>query len=252
MQPINVLHSHAHGNHHSLIIWCDCWQKQVRSESNWVTKHFTGELRLPTNTKFTYHQIYSSHAPLSLRITCCRAHSSITIIISTNLVTDLHTTTTPSTFLSTAMRRQSPYNANKTATNLSLKKYISANRTTVAVARFLLKPSLIARIGFLLKLLTAVVMGLNVVFTKELLKPQAACLQQQVFIFCAQMRLCVHAPTPLAFKQMNPTRPSYFSGRQSNQVGYPAFCWCALHPFAENCLTASNASALEKSYSLCM
>lgn len=88
MQRINILHNDTHGKHHSLIIWYDCWQKQVRSESIWVTKLFTGELRLPTNTKFTYHQIYSSHAPLSLRIVCCRAHSSITIIISTNLVTD--------------------------------------------------------------------------------------------------------------------------------------------------------------------
>lgn len=90
------------------------------------------------------------------------------------------------------------------------------------------------------------VVGLNVVSTKELLKPQAACLQQQVFIFCAQIRLCVHTPSPLVFTQMNPTRPRYLSGCQSYQVRYPAFCWCALHPFAENWLTVSKCVRIRK------
>lgn len=97
-----------------------------------------------------------------------------------------------------------------------------------------------------MKLLAAVVEGLNAVFTKELLKPQAACLQQPVFIFCAQIRLRVHTPSPVVSKQTNPTRPSCLSGCQSYRVGYPAFCRCALHPFAENWLTASKCIRIRK------
>lgn len=114
---INILHNHPHGQHHSLVIWCECWQKQVRSERIWVTKLFTGELRLPTNTKCTHHQIHSSHAPLSPRIACCRAHRSITITISTNAVTD------PQLPLPSSLQPYADYLcAMQTATTLRLKR----------------------------------------------------------------------------------------------------------------------------------
>lgn len=62
----------------------------------------------------------------------------------------------------------SPYNEKRRATDLRREK--SAKQSTAAVARFLLKPAVIAMIGFLPELLAAAE-GLNIILTKELPNP---------------------------------------------------------------------------------
>lgn len=158
--------------------------------------------------------------PLSFQLMLSLIHDSLYLSLYTHMQTI------------SVQRRENSYNP-WTKKKINNK---SANWTTAAVARFLSKPSLIARIGFLPKLLAAAVEGLNVVFTKELLKPQAACLHQQVFIFCAHTRLCVHTPSSLGFKQMNPTRPSYLPRARSIGSCTPLPAAALPHPFAENWL----------------
>lgn len=65
----------------------------------------------------------------------------------------------------------SPYNEKRRATDLRREK--SAKQSTAAVARFLLKPAVIAMIGFLAELLAAAAEGLAVLFTKGLPNPAA-------------------------------------------------------------------------------
>lgn len=73
-----------------------------------------------------------------------------------------------------------------------------------------------------------------------LLKPQAACLQQQVFIFWAQMRSCPqHHPHAGGSHQVKAP-----FGMPSLGVGYP-------QPFAENRLTVSKTHLHRKSHFLC-